>query len=225
MISTGLPYLDKLLGGGFPKNTVILISGGPGAGKTLFSLNFLLEGAKKGEKSCYISLMENKDELLRACKGIRSLENAENYIDKNFVIQCMELSENESNRTFNMKNFVNLLNQYPQIDRVVIDNVNKLLLYAADKKMYRRYFSDLVKELKKRFSCSLIICESVDTDSGNGEAYECDGVVKLSFIELEEKPRRTLEIHKLRYSSFEPKIPHEFVIEKNGLRLEKTAII
>ena len=113
---------------------------------------------------------------------------------------------------------------------MVIDNVNKLLIYAKNKSEYRRQFSELIRELKNRFSCSLILCETDGEtgerlDSGNGEAFECDGVVHLSFLEVEEKPKRTLEVHKLRYSAFEPKIPHQFVINKEGLKLSKTTLI
>lgn len=228
MITTGMPYLDRILGGGFPGKTVILLSGGPGAGKTLFGLNFLLEGSDRGEKCCYVTLMENKSELLRAAGGIESLKKLEEYTDKNFVIQELKLGERNSHQeeTVDLKRFTRLFNHYPKIERVVIDNVNKLLIYAKNEKEYRMRFSELVGELKKRFDCSLILCETQDgLDSGNGEAYECDGVINLSFVELEEKPRRTLEIHKLRYSAFEPKIPHEFIINGKKLELSKTALI
>lgn len=226
MISTGLPQLDEILGGGFPSHTVILLCGGPGTGKTLFSLNFLLEGAERGERCCYLTLMENKSELLRACKAIERLKKVEKYVDKNFVIQELTLTEkNFNSAAFDLKQFVKLFNHYPKIERIVIDNVNKLLLYAKDKREYRRYFSELVKELKKRFLCSLIICETDGIDTGSGEAYECDGVIKLSFLELEEKPKRILEIYKLRYANFEPRVPHEFTINEKGLKLEKTAVI
>ncbi len=227
MIPTGLPYLDKLLGGGFPDNTVILVSGGPGTGKTLFGLNFILEGAAKGQKCCYVSLMENKSELLRACSGIETLKKVENHIDKNFAIQEVKLAEQTSMvlGKFDLEQFTKLFDHYPKIERAVIDNVNKLLIYAKSDKEYRMRFADLVKELKKRFVCSLIMCESDGVDSGNGEAYECDGVVRLSFLEVEEKPKRILEVHKLRYAEFEPRVPHEFVISRSGLKLVETAVI
>lgn len=228
MISTGINYLDKLLGGGFPENTVILISGEPGAGKTLFCMTFLMDGVSKGEKSCYVTLMENKSELLRACGGFETLKKAESHIGRNFAIQEVGLTDKLSkDGKFNLEQFVKLFDKYPKIDRVVIDNVNKLLIYAKDEKEYRMHLSDLICELKKRFACSLIICEAPgeNIDSGNGESFECDGVIKISFLEVEEKPKRILEVHKLRYTDFEPKVPHEFAITKDGLKLMKTTVI
>ena len=221
-ISTGLPKLDKVLGGGFPDKTAILLSGGPGTGKTLFGINFLLEGARKGERVCYVSLNETKEEIVRACKGIEKLKDVERFLDKDLAIEYIYLGE--SNMT--IKRFVTLMTEYPKLDRIVIDNANKMLMFSDTKKSYRIHFSEMLKYLKN-IGCSLILCETENEgmDSGNGEAYECDGVVQLSFMELEEKPMRTLTVHKLRYSSFEAKVPHEFLIDGTGLKLGETKVI
>lgn len=61
--TTGIPELDKMLGGGILRGSVVLVSGPSGTGKTLLSLNFAVEGAKKGEKVVYISFEEPKDQL------------------------------------------------------------------------------------------------------------------------------------------------------------------
>ncbi len=62
-------------------------------------------------------------------------------------------------------------------------------------------------------------------DTGNGESFECDGVLHLSFTEFEEKPLRTLRIDKLRYTSFEPRVAHELIIDNKGLRLSERKVI
>jgi circadian clock protein KaiC len=219
-VSTGLQKLDKLLGGGFPEKTVILLSGGPGTGKTLFGLNFLLEGARKGEKCCYVSLNESREEMVRACKGIEKLKDIEKFLGKNLAIECISLSD------VNLQMFVSLIKEYPKIDRLVIDNANKLMIFAENSRNYRINFTHIIGSLKNS-GCCLVICETDGEriDSGNGEAYECDGVVQLSFMELEEKPMRSLTVHKLRYSSFEAKVPHELVVDHSGIRLGETKII
>ncbi|RLJ07698.1 MAG: hypothetical protein DRP16_02965 [Candidatus Aenigmatarchaeota archaeon] len=220
-VSTGITRLDKLTGGGFPKETVILLSGGAGTGKTLLGLNFLLEGAKKGEKCCYVSLSETQDELLRAAKGIKSLNDIKKYLGKNLVIEHIPLGEN-----ITLKKFVEIIGMYPKIDRLVIDNVNKLLIFAENKNLYRVYLTELVNHLKEMGS-TLLICETKEEqiDSGNNEAFECDGVINLSFLDLEEKPTRTLQITKMRYTIFEPRIRHELIINEKGIALKETKII
>src|SRR3972149_5941859 len=92
-VKTGLPELDKLLDGGFPDKTILLVSGDAGSGKTLFSLNFLMQGANSGERCCYVSLGETEEDLLRACKGIESLKVVESHLNKNFIIKHVVLGE------------------------------------------------------------------------------------------------------------------------------------
>lgn len=221
-VTTGLSGLDALLEGGFPSKTVILVSGGPGSGKTLMGLNFLIEGASRGEKCCYFSLCENEGELLRACKEIDMLKNVENYVGKNLIFKNFPIDEK-----INLDYFTEIFSSYPEIDRLVIDNINKLMILAENSKGYRMNLLKLVRYLKEKVNCTLLVCETKrdEIDTGSGEAFECDGVINLSFLELEEKPSRILEVHKLRYTSFEPKIPHELIIDRKGLRLSGTKII
>ncbi len=219
---SGIPGLDKVLGGGFPSETVVLVSGEAGSGKTLIGLNFILSGAIKGEKCCYLSLGEDLDELLRACDGIKPLKDIRGYLGKNLAIEHVVMGED-----LGLDSFTKIFESYPLIDRLVIDNVNRLLIFAENQRDYRMRLSELVRYLKKRVKCTLLLCETNkgEIDTKNGEAFECDGVLHSSFMEFEEKPRRIMEVHKLRYSSFEPKIPHEFVICADGLSVTETLIL
>jgi circadian clock protein KaiC len=221
-ITTGLASLDKLTGGGFPSKTAILLSGGPGTGKTLLGLNFLIEGAAKGEKCYYLSISESKEELLRACEEIDSLKKAKNYLNKNLLIETLPLGEK-----INLEHFTRSFANYPNIHRLVIDNVNKLFIFAENKKDYRIKLAEILRYLRDKIECSLLLCETKDDeiDTGNGEAFDCDGILHVSFLELEEKPMRTLEIYKLRYTSFEPRIHHELLINSKGIRLTAKKVI
>src|SRR5947207_422260 len=60
---TGVEGLDAILGGGLPANHVYLLDGEPGTGKTTFALQFLLEGAARGERCLYVTLSESRAEL------------------------------------------------------------------------------------------------------------------------------------------------------------------
>jgi len=61
---TGIEGLDHMLGGGLPQSSVTLLRGGPGAGKTTLSMQFLAAGAREGEKGLYITLEESVPEVL-----------------------------------------------------------------------------------------------------------------------------------------------------------------
>ncbi|MEM4327060.1 MAG: ATPase domain-containing protein, partial [Candidatus Diapherotrites archaeon] len=57
---TGIKGFDELINGGFPRGSTILLSGGPGTGKTIFGLTYLYVGAKEyNEAGLYITLEEN----------------------------------------------------------------------------------------------------------------------------------------------------------------------
>ena len=60
---TGVDGLDEILAGGLRRGRVYLIEGTPGTGKTTIATQFLLAGAKAGEKGLYITLSETEDEL------------------------------------------------------------------------------------------------------------------------------------------------------------------
>ena len=64
-VPTGIEGLNELISGGFPQNRVILVIGGPGAGKTIFASQFLYKGiAEYGENGVFISLDEGKNHFL-----------------------------------------------------------------------------------------------------------------------------------------------------------------
>ena len=63
VVSTGIAGLDPLLCGGLPADRLYLIQGRPGTGKTTLALQFLLEGAQRGERAVYVTLSETASEL------------------------------------------------------------------------------------------------------------------------------------------------------------------
>jgi|Deesub1362A_J573_1020465.scaffolds.fasta_scaffold00207_58 KaiC/GvpD/RAD55 family RecA-like ATPase len=69
-IPTGIPGLDELLGGGYVKNTVNTLIGTTGTGKTIFSIQFLLEGLERGEDCIYISFDLEKEDFERVTESL-----------------------------------------------------------------------------------------------------------------------------------------------------------
>lgn len=64
-VPSGIPGLDEILGGGYPRGRVILITGGPGSGKTMMAMQFLLDGVNRfDERGVFVSLEESKHHLL-----------------------------------------------------------------------------------------------------------------------------------------------------------------
>src|ERR1044071_7322087 len=63
---TGIEGLDEILGGGLPSRAPTLFSGGPGCGKTLFGLEFVVRGAQNfNDPAVFVSFEETAEELAR----------------------------------------------------------------------------------------------------------------------------------------------------------------
>ena len=61
-IPSGIPGLDEVLQG-LPRETLLLIEGPPGSGKTTFGLQFLLQGVREGETCLLASNAETREQL------------------------------------------------------------------------------------------------------------------------------------------------------------------
>jgi KaiC/GvpD/RAD55 family RecA-like ATPase len=68
-VSTGIPGLDRMLGGGLMSGRPYLITGGTGSGKTLLSLSFLLEGLRLGEEVLLVAVDEPPNEIVENVRG------------------------------------------------------------------------------------------------------------------------------------------------------------
>src|SRR5271157_5715920 len=69
-VPTGVPGLDRMLGGGLRAGRPYLVTGGTGSGKTLLGLTFLLEGVRRGEEVLLVAVDEPPSEIV---ENVRSL--------------------------------------------------------------------------------------------------------------------------------------------------------
>jgi len=64
-VHTGIEELDGFLGGGLPKNSVTLISGTPGSGKSIMCFHYILEGLQNGENCLYLTSDERIQSVIK----------------------------------------------------------------------------------------------------------------------------------------------------------------
>src|SRR5215467_5784339 len=69
-VTTGIAGLDPLVEGGFPRGRSNLVTGEPGTGKTIFSLQFLVEGLSRGEKGIYVAADEGPMDILEQAASL-----------------------------------------------------------------------------------------------------------------------------------------------------------
>ena len=166
LISTGVPGLDDVLGGGLLPRRLYLVEGTPGAGKTTLAMQFLLDGAKHGESVLYVTLSESGVELRSVArshgwnlKGIQmremlpsheSLQPEEQYTM--FHPSEVELSETT------VKILADVETLKPT--RVVFDSLSELRLLAGNSLRYRRQ----ILALKQFFSgreCTVLLLDDM----------------------------------------------------------------
>src|SRR5512143_957780 len=71
-VSSGVPGLDEVLGGGIPARSITVVSGEPGAGKTVLALQMLFHAAREGKRSLsFTTLSEPSLKLVRHRQGFR----------------------------------------------------------------------------------------------------------------------------------------------------------
>ena len=78
-ITTGITGFDDLIEGGFPEGRSFLVSGGTGTGKTIFAVQYLINGAMQGEPGVYLTLDERpnliREDMLRFGWNLRQFED------------------------------------------------------------------------------------------------------------------------------------------------------
>lgn len=94
-VPTGIEGIDKLMQGGIPEGSPILVSGSPGTGKTIFGLQFLYYGARNNDPSIYITFEEPRESIIVSARNfgwdLRDLEMKEKFR----VIEYFELGSEE----------------------------------------------------------------------------------------------------------------------------------
>jgi len=118
-MKSGIEGLDRLIEGGFPKESITLVSGPPGSGKSIFCFHFLEEGINNGEKGLFLTLDKKVDGLLIQSKKLGF--NFQKAIEEKKV-KFMFLNINKKLIYETMTNEI-LSGEY---DRIVLDSITPL---------------------------------------------------------------------------------------------------
>jgi circadian clock protein KaiC len=220
---SGVPGLDSVLCGGWPRSRLYLIEGDPGAGKTTLALQFLFEGAKHNEKGLYITLSETRDELEAVAKSHGWSLDAFEIFELSAIEQLLK---SETEHTFFHPSEVEL-NKTSQIlideidrrnpARVVFDSLSELRLMAESPLRYRRQVLRLKQFLALR-NCTVLL---LDDRTSNAKDLQVRSIAHGVLTMEKASPtygvtRRTLTIEKIRGVKFREGF-HDFSIETGGV--------
>ena len=222
--ATGIPGLDDVLAGGFTKNRIYLIQGDPGVGKTTLGLQFLLEGAKRGESSLYLTLSESKEELQAVAEShgwdiskINVFEySAHDRLESEDTSTLFHPSEVELGEATRR-----LLEEVERIkpQRLVIDSLSEIRLLAQSALRYRRQILGLKHYFTGR-SCTVLMLDDRHADDGDMQLMTlAHGVVTLEQLAPEYgAERRRMRVSKFRGIRYRGGY-HDFNIRTGGIIL------
>jgi KaiC/GvpD/RAD55 family RecA-like ATPase len=236
---TGIPGLDDLLGGGIPKGHVVSVFGGPGAGKTTFSLQFLCNGATQyDEPGIYVSLDESPQEVKRnlAVYGwdLEGLEKKEKLLllDASLfkrlsrVMTIPKDKPSTTERGYSLLTLSNLIKGTVEkigAKRIVIDPMSTLIFQYPDVSERRLAILDLLKSLRAQVDCTSLIVMDLHATTLEREyqmeEYLTQGTILLRTLSQPETGlTRVVLIEKMRGIEHDTQ-PRPYTIAKQGLQV------
>ena len=224
-LATGSVGLDRVLDGGLPANRLYLVEGDPGSGKTTLALQFLIEGAARGEAVLYVTLSETKEELtaVAASHGwslagidLHELVPPEDALRAEEQYTIFHPSEVELGDTTKA-----IIEEVERIEprRVVFDSLSEMRLLSRDPLRYRRQILALKQYFSGRQCTVLLLDDRTSTDADLQVQSIAHGVIALEHIALDYgAERRRLRVTKLRGSRFRGGF-HDFTIKTGGVEV------
>ncbi|HXW67413.1 MAG TPA: ATPase domain-containing protein [Thermoplasmata archaeon] len=182
-VPTGIGGLDEMLGGGFPKGHVVLVTGLPGTGKTCFGLQFLLAGARAGEKGVFLSLEEDIPQLLETARQFRWPVDA--AVDAG-TLKVVRLDPRETRQSLHRVQG-ELGEELAKLgaQRLVVDSVSLLNMLSDDEPNRRATLFALAGACRKAGATAVLTAEAdprhPEVSRDGLSEYVSDGVLVLGY--------------------------------------------
>jgi KaiC/GvpD/RAD55 family RecA-like ATPase len=200
-VPTGISGLDDAMSGGFLKDSNNLIAGSPGSGKSIFAMQYLVNGATKyNEPGVYITFEEKKDKLIQYMASFGwDLEN----LIKEKKLEILEQSPGDI-RKATAKEVLNLkfkIVKEMKAKRVVLDSATAYSLLFSDD-MDRRAAHVQLFEMLRDWGVTALLTAEYDVEDHKSQPldFEVDSIIWLYNMKKTDVRTRALEIFKMRGS-------------------------
>ncbi|MGB9856528.1 MAG: KaiC domain-containing protein [Dictyoglomaceae bacterium] len=227
-VKTGIPGMDEILHGGIPERNIVLLSGGPGTGKTIFCQQFLWNGLLTGENGVYVALEEHPVQVRKNMEqfgwDVSSYERNGNFVIIDAftggIGSSAEYEEYIVKDITDERELADILRRAikeHQIKRVVIDSVTTL--YISKPAIARSVIFQLKKVLAGLGCTSLFVSQVSVTEKGfggPGVEHGVDGIIRLDLDEIDGTLKRSLVVWKMRGTSHSMR-RHPFDITNEGI--------
>lgn len=219
-LSTGVPQLDEMIGGGVVAGTSTVLLGATGTGKTVLGLHFLAAGAARGERGLYFGFYESPARLIGKAEGVglplgRHVENG--LVRLVWQLPLEQLLDRLGEE---------LLAQVREhrAERLLIDGLAGFQQTTALPSRISGFFTALANELRVLGVTTVLTAESSSlfgsgvADPLGGVSTVSENLLLLRYVELGTRVRRMIGVLKLRESDYDPTL-RDLTITAKGIQL------
>lgn len=215
-IATGIPGMDEILGGGIRENSTVLLTGAPGTGKSIFALQFIVEGAKKGEPGIFITTDETLESTRSYAESI-GLE-LEKYEKKGLITLIRQIVTTK--KLVTIATPLDIIRKH-KVKRVVLDSLSLFeLTHVAGIIDYRKELLNFLLRMKEIGVTLLATAEmattNIDVLTYRPEDFLFEGVVLFTKIRKGASFERCITVAKMRGQEHSINI-YPFKIGKGGI--------
>ncbi len=195
------PKLDSVLGGGLPANSITVVAGAPGSGKTILAHQYVFANATRERPALYLTTVsEPFDKVLRYGQTLsffdpRLVGNTVVYEDLGMILASRGLTA--------ALDRIDALIKERRPGLIVIDSFTAFRDFAAEDSEFRRFLHALAGRLSAFPATSFWLGEYEGDDVlGRPEFTVADAILYLSARRISERELREFEVRKLRGSDF-----------------------
>jgi len=214
-VLTGIPEIDRIIGGGIPRGFLVAVTGEPGTGKTIFAIHFIAQGIKEGDACIYVTTEESRESIIKqAAQFGFDFEKA--IKDKKLVIidALMGLEDPWSLKSLEVEELVDKVIEAKRFlgygrARLVIDSLSAFWL---DRPAMARKYSYFIKKVLAKWDFTILVSSqyAITTSDafGFGVEHIADGILRFRRFVRNGVLRRFLLVEKMRQT------PHSLVMHE-----------
>ena len=217
--SSGVPGLDEMTRGGWLRNSIIIVRGPTGSGKTMLAGIYARAGAARGEKVVYYGFEETRSILLRNYREIGM--DMEPYIRNGNLKVVSRYPEATSLEDLLVDLRLGLEEVKPSL--IVIDSISSIE-HASSEKGFRQFMIGVASILREHGRSALITQTIASNEAAEHTAPYlstiADAILVMDYDISGYELDRTMRVIKMRGSDHEPH-PYRLKIQPGGLQVQK----
>lgn len=217
-VTSGNAELDKMCSGGFFRDSVTLVSGATGTGKTLVVTNFLAGGVAAGERALLVGYEESRGQLFRNARGWGVDFEAMEAEGRLKVICLYPEAQSLPDHLLMIRELVEEFKP----DRIAIDSLSALERIAPETG-FREFLISLTSFIKKREIAGLCTATNKSLVGGQSASEQhistlTDSIILLRYVQKTDFMHRGIMVLKMRGSEHDKQI-RRFTIDGSGMQL------